>query len=119
MPVKNSGLTGPFKLTFEDIDGAVQRQAPGVFALGTRDMAGRFAIMSIGRSDVDVRGRLRECIGAGTHFKFDYFANEREAFEKECELFHEIKPPGNFIHPSRPAGSTLRCPRCRIFGQQP
>lgn len=117
--MKNSGLTGPFKLTFEDIEVAVKQRAPGVYALGTRDLSGRFAIMSVGRSDVDVRERLRGCIGAGTHFKFDYFASEREAFEKECELFHEIKPPGNFLHPARPSGSTLRCPRCRIFGQQP
>jgi hypothetical protein len=75
--------------------------------------------MSVGRSDADVKERLRECIGAGTHFKFDYFQSEREAFERECELFHDIRPPGNFVHPGRPKGTTLRCPRCRIFGQQP
>jgi len=114
-----SGLTGPFRLTFEEIDLAVRERQPGVYALGTCDTVGRFAIMSVGRSDVDIKSRLREVIGAGTHFKFDTFATEREAFEKECELFHDIQPPGNFIHPGRPAGSTLRCPRCRIFGQQP
>lgn len=114
-----SGLTGPFRLTFEDIERTVRVSAPGVYALGTCDMAGRFAIMSVGRSDADIKMRLREVIGAGTHFKFDTFATDREAFEKECELFHMIKPPGNFIHPGRPAGSTLRCPHCRIFGQQP
>ena len=114
-----SGLAGPFRLTFDDIDRAVRTSGPGVYALGTCDTAGRFAIMSVGRSDADIKARLREVIGAGTHFKFDSFASDREAFEKECELFHMIKPPGNFIHPGRPAGSTLRCPHCRIFGQQP
>lgn len=117
--MKNSGLHGPFQLNFDDIETAVAERKPGVYALGTRDLQGRFAIMSIGRSDTDIKARLRECIGAGTHFKFDVFASEREAFEKECELFHEIRPPGNFIHPARPAGTTLRCPYCRIFGQQP
>ncbi len=117
--VKNSGLVGPFPLSFEGIEDAVKAGSPGVYALGSRDLSGRFAIMSIGRSDTDVKERLRECIGAGTFFKFHYFASEREAFEKECELFHDIQPPGNFVHPGRPKGTTLRCPRCRIFGQQP
>lgn len=117
--MKHSGLTGPFPLTFEGIEDAVKGGSPGVYALGSKDLQGRFAIMSVGRSDADVKERLRECIGAGTHFKFDYFQSEREAFERECELFHDIRPPGNFVHPGRPKGTTLRCPRCRIFGQQP
>ena len=117
--VKNSGLSGPFPLSFDTIEEIVAAGRPGVFALGSKDDSGRFAIMSIGRSDVDVKERLRECIGAGTFFKFDYFQSEREAFERECELFHDIRPPGNFVHPGRPKGTTLRCPRCRIFGQQP
>lgn len=117
--VKNSGLSGPFPLSFDAIEDTVEGGRPGVFALGAKDFSGRFAIMSIGRSDTDVKERLRGCIGAGTHFKFDYFTSEREAFERECELFHDIQPPGNFIHPGRPSGTTLRCPRCRIFGQQP
>lgn len=116
--MKHSGLTGPFPLTFEGIEDAVRGGSPGVYALGSRDLQGRFAIMSIGRSDTDVKERLRACIGAGTFFKFDYFQSEREAFERECELFHDIKPPGNFVHPGRPKDTTLRCPRCRIFGQQ-
>ncbi|MDX2202213.1 MAG: hypothetical protein NW223_05645 [Hyphomicrobiaceae bacterium] len=117
--MKPSGLTGPFPLTFQGIEEAVRDGSPGVYALGSKDLKGRFAIMSIGRSDSDVKARLRECIGAGTFFKFDYFQSEREAFERECELFHDIQPPGNFVHPGRPKGTTLRCPRCRIFGQQP
>lgn len=116
--MKNSGLTGPFPLTYQGIEEAVQGGSPGVYALGSKDSKGRFAIMSIGRSDNDVKERLRACIGAGTFFKFDYFQSERDAFERECELFHDIEPPGNFVHPGRPAGTTLRCPRCRIFGQQ-
>lgn len=115
---KNSGLSGPFPLTFEGIEKALPRIGAGVFALGSRDFGGRFVIQSIGRSDVDVKQRLRECIGAGTHFKFDYFPSDKAAFEKECALFHDLAPPGNHVHPGRPAGTTFRCPRCRIFGQQ-
>lgn len=115
--VKNSGLSGPFPLTYEGIETAV-RNGPGVFALGSINPSGRFCIQSVGRSDDDVKARLRDYIGAGTHFKFDNFPTERAAFIKECELFHDLAPPGNHVHPGRPRGTTLRCPRCRIFGQQ-
>lgn len=115
--VKNSGLSGPFALTFDGIEAAVRRRGAGVFALGSTDFAGRFSVQSVGRSDEDVKMRLREFIGAGTHFKFDYFSGERAAFEKECELFHDLQPPGNRVHPSRPRGSTLKCPRCQIFAR--
>ena len=116
--VKNSGLAGPFPLTFDGIETAVRKRGAGVYALGSIDPSGRFSVQSVGRSDEDVKLGLRDCIGAGTHFKFDYFAAEREAFEKECQLFHDLQPPGNRVHPGRPRGSILRCPRCRIFGQQ-
>jgi hypothetical protein len=116
--IKQSGLSGPFPLTYDGIEMAVRKRGAGVYALGSKDMAGRFSIQSVGRSDDDLKTGLRACIGSGTHFKFDHFASEREAFEKECELFHDLQPPGNRVHPGRPQGTTLRCPRCRIFGQQ-
>lgn len=114
----NSGLAGPYQLSFEAIEAAVTRQSPGVYALGHRDAAGRFSINHVGRSDSDVKARLRDYIGAASLFKFDYFSSAIEAFEKECALFHDIAPPGNRVHPDRPRGTTWRCPRCRIFGQR-
>jgi hypothetical protein len=38
---------------------------------------------------------------------------QRQAFEKECEMFHQFMPTGNFLHPSRPPASDWTCPRCR------
>lgn len=112
-----TGLSGPHRLSFDAIDAAVTRTSAGVFALGHADAQGRFCVNHVGRSDLDVRTRLLDCIGSEALFKYGYFASSQAAFEKECELFHDIKPPGNRVHPGRPRGTTWRCPRCRIYGQ--
>ncbi|HJZ43666.1 MAG TPA: hypothetical protein VJ233_08080 [Hyphomicrobiaceae bacterium] len=112
-----TGLSGPHRLSFDAIDAAVTRTSAGVFALGHADAQGRFCVNHVGRSDLDVRTRLLDCIGSEALFKYGYFASAQAAFEKECELFHDIKPPGNRVHPDRPRGTTWRCPRCRIYGQ--
>lgn len=115
MPMK-TGLLGPYRLTFDDINTAVSRQSAGVFALGCNDPSGNFQVKHVGRSDADVREKLRECIGSEVLFKFRFFPSGPGAFEKECELFHDFTPPGNRIHPGRPKGTGWECPRCRIFG---
>lgn len=114
MTVK-TGLRGPFRLTYDSISEAVARQSAGVFALGSTDPSGNFQVKHVGRSDTDIRGRLCECIGSDTMFKFSFYPSARAAFEKECELFHDFSPPGNRIHPGRPKGTKWECPRCRMY----
>jgi hypothetical protein len=116
--ITQSGLTGPFRLTYDGIDGAVTRRSPGVYALGYSAPDGKFFVNSVGRCDTDVKARLRDHIGSATLFKYDYFPSPKAAFERECELFHDLRPPANRIHPDRPKGTTYDCPRCRIFGQR-
>jgi hypothetical protein len=111
-----TGLSGPYRLCFDDIDALVTRKSAGVYALGHADGDGRFCINHIGRSDIDLKARLLETIGSNTLFKYGYYSSPRTAFEKECELFHDIRPPGNRIHPDRPKGTRWECPRCRMFG---
>jgi len=113
----STGLLGPYRLTFDGIDTAVGRKSAGVFALGHENPAGAFVVRHIGRSDADLKSRLRDYIGSDTMFKFRYFSTARMAFEKECELFHRFSPPGNRIHPDRPQGTSLACPYCRIYAQ--
>ena len=48
-------------------------------------------------------------------FKYGYFPSSEAAFQKECEIFHDVKPPRNLVHPGRPKGTSWECPRCRIF----
>ena len=118
MTMTKTGLMGPYRLDFDTIDAAIRRSSAGVFALGYTNNEGKFCINHIGRADTDMKGKLRNCIGQATLFKFGYLPNSRAAFLKECELFHDLAPPGNRVHPGRPQGTSWECPRCRIFGQR-
>ena len=108
-----SGLLGPYPLSYDSISEVVVRRSAGAFALGYVDAAGRFCVRHVGRSDTDVGEKLRRYIGAESQFKFSYFETVKAAFEKECHLFHDFQPPCNRIHPTRPEGTRLECPRCR------
>lgn len=105
-------LQGPYELSIECINRTLPAGQPGVFALGYVDSAGTFRIQSVGRDDSDLRQRLRDMIGSSNRFKYAGAANSQEAFEQECELFHQFKPRGNVMHPQRPQGSKWKCPRC-------
>ncbi len=61
----------------------------------------------------DLKSKLKEPIGKASQFKLRHFAKQRQAFEKECEMFHQFLPVGNFLHPSRPQDTDWTCPRCR------
>jgi hypothetical protein len=116
LAMAKTGLRGPYNLTFDGIASAVTRQSAGVYVLGHTTDEGKFRIQYIGRSDTDVRETLRGYIGSNTSFKYGYYPTSKEAFLKECDLYHDFSPPGNKIHPDRPKGSSLECPRCRFFG---
>jgi hypothetical protein len=115
MTMSKSGLLGPYALNFDSINETVVKTSPGAFALGYVDGAGKFCISSVGRSDADLRERLRSVIGAGSLFKFRYCETAKAAFEKECQLFHEFRPGGSPLHPARPTGSKLTCPYCQAL----
>jgi hypothetical protein len=110
-----TGLLGPYRLTFEGINNAIRRKSAGVYALGANDPQGNFQVKHVGRSDDDLRAELCERIGSAIMFKYRLFPSARDAFNKECELFHDFSPPGSRIHPGRPKGTTWECPRCAIF----
>jgi len=86
----------------------VRATGPGVYVL-SRD--GRTAVY-VGRSDTDIRGRLRHsATQAGyTHFWFDYATSPMLAYKYECELYHTYNPPDNLVHPAVPSGMNWRCP---------
>lgn len=108
-----SALSGPYKLSYDDINFVIRRKLPGTFALGYVDQKGDFRIRYIGRSDDDVRQKLCNMIGSDQSFKYSYFMTAAAAFYKECDLFHDFRPQGNHLHPERPRGTSLECPRCR------
>ena len=112
------GMNGPFRLDTQTIDTKVTRTSPGNYALGEKNEKGTFLVCYVGRSDSDVRLRLKSWIGntRSPLFKFSYADSPKAAFEKECHNFHDFNF-GNFQnHPDRPNGTNWICPRCNIFG---
>lgn len=114
----STGLNGPYRLDVVTIDRVVTRKSPGAYALGHSD-AGTFYVRYVGRSDVDVAGRLKQHVGKYAQFKFDYYPSPKAAFEKEYHLYHDFGGPqghlDNDVHPDRPAGTDWQCPRCDVF----
>ncbi|MGI9423314.1 MAG: hypothetical protein ACR2PA_08975 [Hyphomicrobiaceae bacterium] len=108
----SAGLNGPYRLCVEGIDLAIRKRSAGVFALGSIDAGGRFCLNRIGRTDDDLRPVLRNFIGSDVLFKYIFTDDNQAAFLKECELFHNFKPSGNFFHPVRPRGTKWSCPIC-------
>jgi len=107
-------------LTNEKIDENVTRTSPGVYALDKTTTPG-FHFDYVGRADDDLNARLKSHLGSEyRYFEFDYATSPKDAFEKECELYHDHGGPegklDNKVHPARPAGSGWKCPRCKVFG---
>ncbi len=107
-------LRGPFVLSDEMIDEEVDLR-PGAFALGSLEGSGIFRVAWVGRSDTDVNNQLHVHVGSYQHFSFELHFNAWQAFEAECNLFHDLDPSDNPTHPLRPAGTAWKCPRCRLL----
>jgi hypothetical protein len=109
----NTGLRGPFPLTLESIGLAAATAAEsGVYALGYVDAKARFCVTFVGTALGDMQSALRGHIGTAQCFKLELYASPEKAFIKACELFHDFRPAGNFLHPDRPRDAAWRCPRC-------
>jgi len=110
-------LYGPFQLTEKGIDANLQPKSPGVYALGTT-RNNLFIARYVGRSDADLKVGLKNHVaGPYRQFKFTYALSAREAFEKQCELFHDYVGLDNKRHPSPPRGLNIECPRCAVAGR--
>ena len=112
-------LSGVEVLTNEKIDEVVTRTSPGVYALD-RIPGGGFHVNYVGRSDDDLNERLESWVGSKYKwFEFDYATSRKDAFEKECELWHDFGGPkgklDNEKHPERPNGTNWKCPKCKTF----
>lgn len=116
MPSLN--MNGPYVFTREEIDKQVTRTNCGNYALGKLCDDGKtFFVQYIGRADSDVNNRLKQHLGEPyTHFKYSYATSSKDAFEKECENYHDFPNVSNKIHPDRPSNSKdWKCPRCDKF----
>ena len=68
-------MHGSYPLDASSIDAVLSRTSPGNYALGYMD-GDAFAVFYVGRSDVDVRGRLHAWVGMPTP------GSRRDAFAK-------------------------------------
>ncbi len=107
---------GPWSLTNEGIDRAVTETSPGAYALGRTGDSGTFLIGYVGRADDDLNGRLKRHVGNYNQFKAAYYPSAKDAFEKECQLYHDFGGAegklDNEIHPAKPQGMNHKCPVC-------
>lgn len=106
-------LHGPFQLTETGIDAHVQTGTPGVYALGYQRKT-LFIVSYVARDDADVKSALRSHLaGPYRQFKLVYAVSARDAFLKECELYHDYTGLDNTRHPVPPRGTDLQCVRCQ------
>lgn len=112
--MQSYGMDGPFRLDADTINRLVSDVAPGVYVLGKLDNRGGPVVLYAGRSDTDLCERLNTWIerGYGSLFWFKYAASPQEAFGLECDLYHTYHPPFSKVHPDKPDGTNLKCPKC-------
>jgi len=108
----STGLYGPHDLTELSINLNVGGIGPGAYALGYLNDAGNLVVQRVGRSDNDLSNRLHDYIGQYRVFKFAFFNSAKDAFEKECQLYHDFMPEDNINHPDRPTATNYSCPVC-------
>ncbi|MCA6969226.1 hypothetical protein LF935_06210 [Pectobacterium carotovorum] len=110
-----------YPLTSQGIDNAVTTTSAGNYALGYINDEKLFVVEYVGRADSDVKARLKAHLNEGySCFKFSYATSPKNAFEKECQNYHDFgekEALRNSIHPDRPSNSKQwKCPSCTIFG---
>jgi hypothetical protein len=109
---------GPESFDFNEneITTHVEAWRIGNYAIGTVLPNSKFAVTHLGRSDVDLKQELLLNLPTAgpqrNQFKFSYAASAKEAYEKDCRLFHNLYHWGidNKTHPSPPTGTSYPCP---------
>lgn len=109
-------MKGYFDYDSDTIEKKVDENKMGNYAIGIITNDGKFIPKYIGRSDKydlieRIKSHLKEFKDC-THFKYSYATSEKEAFEKECENYHDFKPKYNKIHPDKPNNTKYECPYC-------
>jgi hypothetical protein len=107
-------LSRTFPFTLHAIENEVRRiNAPGVFVLDPPEPRVRVAGGFVGRSDTDIATTLERHVKTGFKtFAYCYVKSATEAYDRECEMWHEWKPTANPAHPTRPAGTKIPCAIC-------
>lgn len=109
-------MNGPYTFDLETINSEVTRTSTGNYALGYVNSKGTFIVQYVGRSDYNLKDRLKDHLKESfSSFKYSYAISPKAAFEKECNNYHSFTPLRNKIHPDRPENTNWKCPICDIF----
>ena len=113
-------MEGPFQLTESVIDAVVTETAPAVYLIRRIEETGTYAHYKarIGRANGDaLKDELKKWIGSDYRvFCFEYVADNRTAFYRQCILWHDMGGVANKLdnerHPEPDTGFTILCPIC-------
>ena len=113
------GMSGPYVFTSTKIDEVVTRTSAGNYALGYTKDDGTYMVQYVGRSDTDLNQELKVRLSYKyKKFKYSYATSPKDAFEKECQNYHDFGGSvslHNKYHPDRPDDTNWKCPICDVF----
>lgn len=113
-----------YDLTYDEIDRVVVDGRIGNYAYGYLNERGVFIVCYVGRSDDNLRTRIRHGVEdmkkdpscRFERFKFSYASTIEEAYLKECRNYHDFGGEEGYLrntnHPARPEGYEGNCPIC-------
>lgn len=106
-------LSRTLPFTLQAIEDEVRKTSPGVYVLDPPEQRVRVAGGFVGRSDTDIADSLRRHLRTGYKtFAYTYVKTPIEAYQIECEMWHEWKPAPNPVHPTVPHGIKTLCMVC-------
>lgn len=118
----NMGIS--YNLTYDEIDRLVLENSIGNYAYGYLNDKGVFIVCYVGRSDTDLKERIKHGIEdmkadptcRYERFKFSYADSIQEAYEKECRNYHDFGGEEGYLrnkeHPAKPDRYEGTCPIC-------
>lgn len=113
-------MDGPYVLVPDKIDEVITSKTSGNFALGYI-VETDFIVLYVYRSDDDLNAELKNWVYRMSNclfFKFSRAKSAQEAFEKECDNYHDFGSSTNLKneeHPKRAEGTLWKCPHCVIY----
>ena len=114
-----NNFLGPYSLDFETIDINVLSNSIGNYLICSLGKDGKYYVLYVGRSDVDLNDRLKDHVNEEQNYKyffFKYAKSDVDAYNVECKCYHEYgenEKLNNIYHPDKPNGKTyVKCYFC-------
>lgn len=115
-----------YPLTEEGLEAIPEDIIHGNYRIGLLGtLFGHFYVKYIGRADHGLKNRVGQHLDdfikdlieknpGKVYFSFNEEINELDAYNRECQDFHDFDPELNDYHPAKPAGIITLCKICGI-----